>query len=204
MGLQNRSGIVAGVVVGLMGSASMAMGAASISVYPSLAPNATGSASWSAYEANAMSALESGASTAGTPGTPSYYSQVASGTRVSTGSYIVTDFKSWLGYADPGTAFGAAYANEVGTRVHYGLHINGNGAKFSVSQLSFALLYNDATYTDYSLFNVPAGSYDYTPGRAGLDYGPDNTKGTLDDVWVTSGPSSQLVDEFFTRGSSAG
>jgi hypothetical protein len=196
--------LVAASAALVVSTAPAVMASPTISVYPSIAPSATGSGSWAAYESNAMSALTGGITSAGTLGTPSYYSQVASGTNLPSGAYIVTNFNSWMGQANPGTVFGPAYANEVGTRVHYGVHIEGNGTKFSVSQLSFDLLYNDATYTDYSLFNVPAGSYDYTPGRVGLDYGIDNIKGTGDDIWVTSGSSSQLVDEFYSRGSSAG
>jgi hypothetical protein len=168
----------------------------SITVTPSLAPNAFGSPSFGDYQANAISALTSGSSTAGNPALPSYYSAVTGPLAVS--QNIVTNIPSWNGTSNPGGAFGAAYANEYGNRLHFGLHIVGNGAQFSISELSFTATSSDLTN---SLgFAFPNG-YGYGAGYVGLSYGADGIKGTADDQLITGGSSDQLVNELFGRGS---
>jgi hypothetical protein len=167
-------------------------------IYASLAPNIDGSPSFPAYDSNAMTALQNGASTGGTIGQPSYYSQIADGANLIPGDFIVTDFPSWMGNADPGTTFGTAYANELGTRIHYGAVISGNGAKISISQLSFNIAYNDTTHTDLSLFSVAEGAYVYDSDHEGVIFGVGGP------TYVTSGPNTQPVDEIITRGSAIG
>ena len=68
------AGVLASLLVG--GGVKAAMTG---NVYASVAPNADGSPSWAAYDSNAMTALQNGASTGGDPTQPSYYSQVADG-----------------------------------------------------------------------------------------------------------------------------
>jgi MYXO-CTERM domain-containing protein len=173
-----------------------------INVYPSVAPNATsGSPSWVPYQTNAMFALTSGASSAGIPNTPGYYSQVPNGGALPVGAYIVTNFNSWLGNANPMAAFGAAYGGEYGNRVHYGVHVVSD-SQFSISQMSFNLTYDDANTSNYSVFSV--ASYNYSSAYVGLNYGPDGVKGGGDDVLITSGVNTQLVNEVFGRGSGLG
>jgi hypothetical protein len=167
-------------------------------VYASLAPNVDGSSSWAAYDSNAMTALQNSASTGGTAGLPSYYSQLPDGANLIPGDFIVTGFNSWMGNADPGTTFGAAYANEYGTRIHYGAVISGNGTQISISQLSFNIDYNDATYTNLSLYNVAEGDYVYDSDHEGVIFGPGGP------TYITSGANTQLVDEIITRGSGLG
>jgi hypothetical protein len=167
-----------------------------IFVAPTIAPNTFGSPSFAAWQANAVAALQAGSSSAGTPGTPSHYSQTNTTTA---GGIIVTNFPSWMGQADPGSVFGAGYANELGNRAHFSIHIGQTGAltAFSISQLSFNL-----TATDPALdFGFAAGSYNYGAGYVGLNYGVDGIKGTSDDFFVTGGPNTQLVHELFGRGS---
>ena len=167
----------------------------SIEVVPALAPNAYGSPSFAGWQANAVYALENGLSSWGTPGTPEYYQ---AGSNYTTGQVIVTGFPSWMGVVGPGSVFGAGYAAELGNRMTFGLVVLGNGTQFSISELSFA-----ATSTDpaNALAFGYSGGYDYSAGYVGLDYGPDGIKGTADDVWITSGPSTQLVNELYGRGS---
>lgn len=163
-----------------------------IDVIPALAPNAFGSPSWAGWESNAMAALLNNKKSFGDPTQPTYYQ--ASGPSISLSQILVTGFASWLGNANPGTAYGPQFAGEYGNRMHFGLHIMGNGTKFSVAQLSFDCSSSDP---DNSLgFSFPAGSYDYSPARIGIIYNPNGTK-----TFVTGGDPNQLVDEFVTRGS---
>ncbi len=167
-----------------------------ITVSPTIAPNAFGSPSYATWEANAVSALQLGLTTSGSPSSPTFYSQ----TNTTTAAGItVTNFPSWMGQANPGTAFGPAYSNELGNRALFSIHIGQTGTltTFSLSQLSFNL-----TSTDPLLdFGFAAGSYNYGTGYVGLNYGVDGIKGTGDDFLVTSGANTQLIHELFGRGS---
>jgi hypothetical protein len=115
----------------------------------------------------------------------------------------VTGFPSWNGIVDPGTAFGPEYASELGRRFSFGLAIEGDGAtRFSISQLSFKGVTDDPTHM--LDFHFAAGSYGYSSEYRGLDYGPDRMRGTADDVWITSGVNTQLVDAIYGRRSGNG
>src|SRR5262245_15416952 len=111
-------------------------GPITIEIFPSIAPNAFGSPSFSGYAANAQTGLQSGVTSVGNPALPTFYSTVS---QITASQIVVTNFPSWLGQANPGAAFGAAFASELGSRLHFGLHVNGNGTQFSLSQLSFAM-----------------------------------------------------------------
>jgi len=173
-------------------SASTARADVSIAVTPASAPNAFGSANWTPWVNNAIYALENGLTTYGAPG-PAQYNVAPSSLSVS--NNVVTGFASWNGVAAPT----GAYANEYGNRLQFGLDIKGNGTLISIDQLSFS-----ATSTDPGNtlgFGFGAGSYSYSSSYVGWDYGADHVRGTLDDIFVTSGPASQLVDEIVGRGS---
>jgi len=169
----------------------------SISVFPSLAPNAFGSPSFTPWESNAISALISGSSSSGNPALPSYYQQIANGANIPI--WIASEFPSWHLLANPGTVFGPDFAGELGNRLYFNLHIAGNGQIFSISQLS--LVASSTDVGNFLGFSVAAGMYNYSSGYVGLNYGPDGMKGTGDDFFVTSGPNTQLVNELFARGS---
>lgn len=178
-------------------SAIAAQPSPSVSVHPSLAPNVFGSPSYPGWESNAIAALIASQSSNGTSTLPTYYQQIANGALVS--PWLVSEFNSWLNTASPGTAFGPDFANEFGNRMYFNLHIVGNGQQFSLSQLSF-----QATSTDvdnFLGFSVAAGSYNYSSGFVGLNYGDDGIKNTGDDFFITAGPNTQLFDELFARGS---
>jgi hypothetical protein len=184
---------LAGLVLALSAGAAQAI---TIEVYPSSAPNAYGSPSFfdngviPGYQSNAISAIGSGLSTYGNPALPTYYSRWPSST-LTVADNIVTGFPSWRGQADPGTAFGAAYASELGNRMTFGVHILGNGTQFSISQMSFAAQSTDGNSLGFSW---ATGSYNYSAGYVGVIYGDVNT-------YVTDGPNTQLVDELIGRGS---
>jgi hypothetical protein len=184
------------LVLGILLLPAVAYADPTIMVAPTIAPNTFGSPSFPGWQSNAISALQAGVPAFGTPGTPTYYSQT---TTTTAGGIIVTNFPSWMGQADPGTVFGPAFANELGNRAHFSIHIGQTGplTTFSISQLSFNL-----TSTDPALnFGFGVGSYNYGAGYVGLNYGGDGIKGTFDDFFVTGGPNTQLVHELFGRGS---
>jgi hypothetical protein len=168
-----------------------------VDVYASSAPNAAGAASWGAYVTNAMYAIENGLSVYGDPSTsPSAYTQAPD--VIGPGDIAVTSFHTWKGVINPP----APFANEYGNRLHFGLHILGNGTQFSISQLSFAMDSSDAT--DSLACSYATGSYNYSSSYVGINYGTDGIKGTSDDVRITSGANTQLVDELVSRGSGNG
>ena len=163
----------------------------SMEVFPSPAPNVFGSPSWTAYRDNALNAIENGIPAIGDPAlTPAAYYRV---TVLGDRDNIVTGFPSWRGYADPGTAFGAAFAGELGNRITFGLHILGNGTKIKLSNLSRHMHSSDPDNTFGWTDNFSGASY--SDKAIGIDYGPDGIKGTSDDVRITSGPATQAVDE---------
>lgn len=164
-------------------------------VEASLAPNAFGSPSYGSYVGNAIQGLYLGVSSFGTVGLPDYYQQISG--PISVKDNIVTGFSSWRGTA-PGSVYGAPFANELGNRVLFGVDIRGNGSLISIDQLSFTAASSDGNSLG---FGFPIGSYNYSLDYRGLQYGTDGIRGTGDDVWITSGPSSQQVDEIIGRGS---
>jgi hypothetical protein len=112
---------------------------------------------------------------------------------------IVTGFASWLGQADPASAFGAAYASELGNRMTFGVKIDGNGTQFSIDQLGFTAASDDAA--NGLGFSFTTGAYAYSNDYEGVLKGADGLLWTADDLFVTSGLASQLVDGLVGRGS---
>jgi hypothetical protein len=150
---------------------------------------------------NATTSLENALATNTTPGTvgPADPSQFQLMSTVNPQYLTVTSFPSWLGTADPGTAFGAAFANELGNRGAFPLIIDGNGTRFSISELSFSATSSDPTN---SLgFSFGEGSYDYSASYVGINFnGNPNTPAD----WTfldTPGDNTQTVDALVGRGS---
>jgi hypothetical protein len=167
-----------------------------ITVTPWLAPNVFGSPSFPGAVSNAIEGQLAGSPSFGTPGTPTYYQAQSN---VSSAQAIVTGFPSWLGVADPGTAFGAPFAAELGNRMHFGILALGNGVQFSVGQLGFS-----ATSTDpfnALAFGFSVGAYNYSLQLQGILYGGDGQFGGGDDTYITAGAADQLVDGLVGRGS---
>ena len=181
----------------LLLAAALCPAAPVFQVFPALAPNAYGSPSYDGWVSNAIYALEHGLTSYGTPGMPTYYSQASSS--IPGADIQVTSFYSWMGQANPGTVFGPAFASELGNRLSFGFHVDGDGALFCISQLSFTATSGDPG--NQLGFTFAAGSYNYNAGYVGLNYGPDGVKGTADDFWVNGGVNTQLVNELFGRGS---
>ena len=174
--------------------AAMIQNQITIEVIPTLAPNAFGSPNFAAWEANTTAALDNGFSTFGSGA--AQFDALANNATMDWRQAVVTGFESWRGVADPNAA---SFSGEYGNRMHFALHILGNGNKFSISELSF-----DASSTDPGnalAFGYGAGEYNYGSGYVGIDYGLNGIKGGGDDVYITSGPNTQLVDELVARGS---
>ena len=171
--------------------------AATIVVTPALAPNAFGSAYFAGWTANAIGALHDGATSAGDPSLPSYYQAQSN---ITPAQSLVTGFPSWMGVADPGTVFGPAFANEGGNRMHFGLFIDGDGQQFSISQLSFEAYSDDPGNILGSGFAYSAGDFDYNLSYQGVLKGDDGQLWTNDDIFVTAGPNTTLVDGLVARG----
>jgi hypothetical protein len=178
----------------------VAMADITITVLPSIAPNADGSPSFAGYLANANYALENNLSSLGTPGTPTYYSQLSNGATVQGGDAAVTSFHSWQGQLNPTGAF----ANEDGNRIHFGVEIVGTkGSTFSLSQLRAVMTSSDPNAVDLTYSNgvgahgsLGLGSNflnvaAYTPNKIGIIHNADGSINHL----ITSGDSTQLVDE---------
>lgn len=163
-----------------------------ITVIPALAPNVYGSPNWNAWVSNATTAIQNGYASYGDPASPSYYQQ-APGV-ISVTNDIVTGFPSWEGLADPGDTFGAAYSQELGNRLQFGIDIKGGTNLISISQLSFMAQSTDPGNT--LGFSFGEGSYNYSLSYVGIIYGAGGNN-----TYITSGPNTQLVNEIVGRGS---
>ena len=166
-------------------------GAVTIDVTPWVAPNGFGSPSYAAAVANANYALYHNLNSYGAAGPTQFSAQ----SNVTASEVIVTGFNSWRGVAAPG----APYQSELGNRMLFGLRIDGQGSQFSISQLSFAATSSDPG--NALAFAFAQGSYNYSLDYQGIQKGGDNLLFTGDDIFVTSGPNTQMVDGLVGRGS---
>jgi PEP-CTERM motif len=162
-----------------------------IQVFPSPAPNAFGSPSWNpGYVQNALNALQNGLPSVGNPATdPTAYYRVSQENDMQN---IITGFPSWQGFANPGTMFGPAFANELGNRLHFGLAIVGtSGTTFSLSGLSFDMESTDPgdIFQFIGDFSSPADTY--SPTLIGIA-----PNGSI----VNSGPATQVVKALYYVG----
>lgn len=171
-------------------SAGVAMADLTFMVVPSSAPNASsGSPSWSGYVTNALNSLGNGLGNIGDRSiNPAAY-EIA-GPIIRPGDIIVTSFNSWRGQANPTGAF----ANEYGNRLHFGLHVIGDGnTQFRLNDLTFVM---DSTDTgDVLDWSGDFKGYNYSATRYGINWGADRIKGSGDDIIYTSGNGLTLVDE---------
>lgn len=176
--------------------AASAFAAVTITVTPSSAPNGFGSPSFSGWVSNALYAQVHGLTTYGAAG-PTQYNAAPSTMAIS--DNVVTGFNSWKGSANPSGDYGAAYGSEYGNRLHFGIFINGNGHQISISQLSMNAVSTDPGNTLAFSFNT--GDYNYNSDYQGILAGTDGIVGTGDDIYINSGPNTQLVDAIVGRGS---
>lgn len=163
--------------------------AVTIDVTASSAPNAYGSPSWIGYVSNALYALENGLSTYGDRSTdPTGYEAALS--QVDPWEIAVTSFNSWRGDVNPSGAF----ADELGNRMHFGLHAYGDGlTQFTLEDLTFEVHGSDPG--DTLVFTGDFIGYNYSSTRYGIYWGADRVKGGGDDTVYNSGNGKTLVDE---------
>lgn len=174
--------------------ASLASAALTVTVVPSSAPNGfTNPGTWSTYAARALTSLENGGGTIGDRATdPAAYQPLT--TRVAPTDVVVSNFASWRSSASPETYFAA----EHGNRLHFGLHVLGNGTQFRLVDISGTI--NSDDVVDAFATNFSFAGQSFNSNRRGISYGADGVKGTADDIIYTSGPGTPLLDEFVYPG----
>ncbi len=177
-------GVIGLVVLLVVGGVAHAV--PMIEVFPSVAPNIFGSPSFAGYNTNALNSLENGLGNISNPATdPTAYQVVSS---IGPEDIIVSNFNSWRGVANPPAPFN----NEFGNRLHFGLHILGNGTSFRLDDLTFDIDSTDSG--DILDFSGSFEGFSYTQFRTGINY-VDGIKGNGNDILITSGLATQLVDE---------
>lgn len=179
--------------IGVLGFAAAAFADITVTVVPSSAPNVYGSPSWGTYVTNSLFALENGLTQVGDRETdPTAYQAITDGV-LRPGDIMVTSFKSWRKYTNPGVVWGPQFAGEYGNRMHFGLHIMGDGTEqFCLEDLEFEISSTDGNVLGFAGDFVGFG---YASTRHGIDWGPDRIRGTADDIRYTSGNGTTPVDE---------
>jgi len=192
--------ILACIVIGFMALFQAPTYGFTIQVIPSTAPRGPG-ASFDGYNINAQNALENGLNNVGDPTTQptAYRSANAIGVgqfEVATRELITSTFPSWRGQAAPTGPF----ANEQGNRLHFGLHLLGDGTRFSLAQLEFQPNSDDANNTFDASPTVFTAASLYDEFRRGIDY-VNGIKGDGDDMVYTNDESADLpIDELILTG----
>jgi hypothetical protein len=145
--MKNVKYLAAGFV--LLSVAAFASAGINVTVTAAIAPNHWGSPNWDAWDNNAISAMQNGLTTVGTPGTPGYYQAIASGTTLNYNTNVVTSgFNSWNGVANP-TDSGAG---ESGSRVMFGVVVQATGnTTFSLNNLFWSMTDSPNTPADQDL-----------------------------------------------------
>ena len=174
---------------------SIASADITMTVVASPAPNVFGSPSWSGYTTNALNSLENSLGEIGDRSTdPTAYEIFSDGQFIDASEIIVSNFSSWRGVADEA----APFDGEFGNRVHFGLHIVGDGTmRFRLEDLSYFITSDDG---DVLGFSGSFAGLTYSSTRIGIDYGVDQAKGGGDDIIITSGAATQIVDELIYTG----
>jgi hypothetical protein len=184
-----RCAVVAAVGLAL-GASLTASASIKLDVVASSAPNAYGSPSWSGYVANALNSLGNNLGNIGSRATDPTAYEVA-GQYVQPGDFMVTTFNSWRGTVSPAAPFN----NELGNRMHFGLHAYGDGTtQFKLEDLTFAVHSSDPGDSLITTGNFIGYNFNGVT-RYGINWGADRTKGGGDDIIYTSGNGQTPVDE---------
>lgn len=172
-------------------AAGIASANPTVAIFPSISPDPFGSnATFQLWSANALSALQSGGTTAGTAGTPTYYAQTSTFTST---DLIGTTFPSWKGHTNPPVPFDT----QTGNGLAYGMVVQGNGSRFTSADIT----YNDDFYDTLSSTTLSTVGYGYR--MIGINYGANGVLGGGDDtIYDASNPgsSSSLVDVIYFSG----
>ena len=110
--------------------------------------------------------------------------------------YMVSINNSWRGKSNPTGAF----AGQHGNRMHFVLHVKGNGTvRFKYEDITWQYYGGDAPWGSTRRIGSPAEEVDCTHGW-GYDWGNDRVKGGTDDTKVCNTGNTTLVDELFYAG----
>jgi hypothetical protein len=157
-------------------------------VIPAFAPKGPESPNWANYVLNALGGIQQNQDVGDRTMTPAAYERVDS--IIPASEIVYTPFPSWRGVADP-NPLAPAFANELGNRVHFGLHIvTSADSPFALADIGWSLDSDDSTnYFDQS---GDFSSATYSQTRVGINYGPDGVKGGGDDVWFNGGQAGTM------------
>ena len=104
---------------------------------------------------------------------------------------IVTSFPVWRAEENPA----APFESELGNRMHFGLHVLGNGEQFSLSELHYDMNSSDPGNT-FDFDGAFDGSDVYSATRWGIIYNPNGPPTVLN----AGQSASTLVDELIYVG----
>ena len=194
--------------------AASAQSALTFKVYPSSAPNRHGSGvsltAYATWTSRALQSVEGNKASIGDWNSDPGAFIIINNTTPR--DWLVSANKSWHGKADPTGAF----ANQQGNRLHFVLHVMGDGTvTFKMEDVRWNFYSNGNWWTPPAPTPAPKGRSlkktsppsgynaaqqfaDCTYGW-GYDWGADNTKGGTDDTKVCGDESKhqQAVDEIF-------
>jgi hypothetical protein len=182
-------------LLALVSAAGTASAQISIQVFPSPAPNAFGSPSWAGYRDTAIEGLEAGGSNIGSRSSnPTAYE---TGNAFQVHDFIATNYNMWQG----NTGVSAPFNSELGHRMHFGLRAVAEvGTQFALEDVAFDMTSSDSGNAFGYNSGGPGGWGVYSASRVGVLRGVDGIVGTGDDTFITSGPSTQLVDALYYVG----
>jgi hypothetical protein len=158
-------------------------------------------AGWQAYVNNIrQAATSSGFVSAGDPSTPGYFAlssvEIPLSQWVSSGPFPFDAedriFNSWHGQANPGAAFGAAFANEYGTFLHTPLLLVTTTGPITVTSIN-RTEYSEALSPGVPWFG-PVAWTTWSAARIGVtSYGGNGVLGGGDDSYTTIGTNMNTV-----------
>ncbi|MDE2634887.1 MAG: hypothetical protein OXI30_00860 [Chloroflexota bacterium] len=184
-------------------------GGLSFSVFASPAPNRSGSGvsltAWTTWAGRALDSVENNKGNIGSAGSdPAAFIIIRN---VKPREYLVSSRASWRGKADPTGAF----ANQQGNRLHYVLHLRGNGTvRFKFEDISWDWWATGGWFDrKRTMAASPPQGYSAAISRVdcthgyGYDWGADRVKGGTDDTKVCNSDTT-MVDELFYVGAGYG
>lgn len=203
------------ILLGMTLAGASSARAAVIEIFPVVGPNPFGP-SYATFASNALTALQANGGTGTPPVTgaagPGQYpgGQLQGMTSIAAANpstnYVITPNQitatnspntSWLGQANPGSAFGPGFANELGNFLYYGMRITGQGQEtFNLAALKAA---NVSTLTT----NSPGLGLNPFPSNlndAYASYAANNVAAFLNGTPETDPNSTDPVNQLFLVG----
>lgn len=176
---------------------ALAIAEPTLTIKPALGPSAYGSPSWTGFVNNAITALKEKRDSVGDLAQNATAFQVVDS--VQFGELLVGSLPLWRGQLKPTGTFAA----ESGNRLHFTLHVIGNGQRFSLADVAYEVTSGDAK--NLLAMKGTLADVAYSAGRVGIDYGPDRKRGSDDDIVFQDGePATVPVDELYYVGIGVG